>query len=270
MNDPNEDGFVGPTRALFERDTRSIIKTILRPASWLTLTSGFFYSHVNAGQERPFVSQIFGPQPTFISDHTDETAGFLQATLTPIENLILVAGGRFDHFNQFGDVWTYRFAGSYKIARTDTILHASVGDRIQSAEQSGQDFREQFRISSPRRILVGTSASRQQLWENRVAVGATYFHNDLSNVIGFNGLFETLNLGAAETQGLEAELRAQPIADLLFTADLHLSRRGKNSTTATFRNRKARVCRAGRGTKFTFRLRICGGKNCARRWKRNS
>src|SRR5439155_6620828 len=40
----------------------------------------------------------------------------------------------------------------------------------------------------------------------------------LSNVIGFNGLFQTLNLGAAETQGLEAELRAQPIADLMFTA----------------------------------------------------
>ncbi len=46
----------------------------------------------------------------------------------------------------------------------------------------------------------------------------TYFHNDLSNVIGFNGLFETLNLGAARTQGLEAELRAQPIPDLVFMA----------------------------------------------------
>jgi len=40
----------------------------------------------------------------------------------------------------------------------------------------------------------------------------------LSNVIGFNGQFQTLNLGAAETQGLEMELRAQPIADLTFTA----------------------------------------------------
>src|SRR5205814_9233671 len=39
-----------------------------------------------------------------------------------------------------------------------------------------------------------------------------------SNVIGFNGLFQTLNLGAAETQGLEAELRAQPVADLVFPA----------------------------------------------------
>src|SRR5207248_10784335 len=58
----------------------------------------------------------------------------------------------------------------------------------------------------------------QRLWENKVTVGATYFHNDLSNLIGFNGLFDTLNLGAARTQGLETELRAQPIADLVLMA----------------------------------------------------
>src|SRR5207244_8291940 len=121
LNDPNQDGFVGPTRALFER-TQIDYQNDLRPTSWLTLTSGFFYSRVNAGQERPFV--IFGPK--FISDHTEEIAGFLQATLTPIDNLIFVAGGRFDHFNQFGGVWTYRFAGSYKIDKTNTTLHSSV------------------------------------------------------------------------------------------------------------------------------------------------
>jgi len=37
-------------------------------------------------------------------------------------------------------------------------------------------------------------------------------------VIGFNGLFQTLNLGAAETHGLEVALRAQPIPNLVFTA----------------------------------------------------
>ena len=40
----------------------------------------------------------------------------------------------------------------------------------------------------------------------------------LSNVIGFNGLFQTLNLGAAETQGVETELRATPVKDLILTA----------------------------------------------------
>ena len=56
------------------------------------------------------------------------------------------------------------------------------------------------------------------MWDRRITIGATYFHNDLSNLIGFNGLFETLNLGAAETQGVELEIHARPIAELLLTA----------------------------------------------------
>jgi len=219
LNDPNEDGFTGPTRALFERTTIDY-QNNLRPASWLVLTSGFFYSRVNAGQERPFISQIFGPQPTFVSDHTQQVAGFLQATATPIKNLILVAGGRFDHFNQFGDVWTYRFAGSYKIDRTNTALHSSVGTGFSPPSSQDKIFGNNFGLK-PERDLGWDIGIRQELWSRgggSVAVGLTYFHNDLSNVIGFNGLFDTLNLGAAETQGLEAELRAQPIPDLIFTA----------------------------------------------------
>jgi len=216
LNDPNQDGFVGATRALFERTTIDY-QNDLHPTSWLTLTSGFFYSRVNAGQERPFVLQIFGPQPTFVSDHTQETAGFLQASVTPVDNLIFVAGGRFDHFNQFGDVWTYRFAGSYKIDKTNTTLHSSVATGFSPPSSQDKIFGMNFGLQ-PERDLGWDAGIEQRLWESRITIGATYFHNDLSNLIGFNGLFETLNLGAAETQGLETELRAQPIADLVFMA----------------------------------------------------
>src|SRR5437667_2849875 len=212
INDPNEDGFVGATRAVFER-TQVDYQNDLRPVSWLTLTSGFYYSRINAGQERPFV--LFGP--TFISDHTNEIAGFLEATLTPVENLIFVAGGRFDHFNEFGGIWTYRFAGSYKIDKTNTILHSSFGTALSASSSQDKIFGNNFGLK-PEEDLGWDIGIRQQLWENRVDTGLTYFHNDLSNVIGFNGLFDTLNLASAETQGLEAELRAQPVADLLFTA----------------------------------------------------
>jgi vitamin B12 transporter len=216
LNDPNQDGFVGPTRALFERTTIDY-QNDLRPASWLTITSGFFYSQLNAGQERPFVLQIFGPQPTFVSDHTQETAGFLQAAATPIGNLIFVAGGRFDHFNQFGDIWTYRFAGSYKIDKTNTTLHSSIATGFSPPSSQDKIFGNNFGLQ-PEKNLGWDIGVEQRLWENRVTLGATYFHNDLSNLIGFNGLFDTLNLGAAETQGLEAELRAQPVADLVLMA----------------------------------------------------
>ena len=195
LNDPNQDGFVGPTRALFERTTIDY-QNDLNPASWLTLTSGFFYSRVNAGQERPFVSQAFGPQPTFISDHTQEVAGFLQATVN-IDNFIFVAGGRLDNFNQFGDVWTYRFAGSYKIDQTNTTLHSSVATGFSPPSSQDKIFGMNFGLR-PEKDLGWDIGIEQRLWENRVTVGATYFHNDLSNLIGFNGQFQTLNLGAAE------------------------------------------------------------------------
>jgi vitamin B12 transporter len=223
VNNPNEDGFLGPTRALFKR-TQIDYQNDLRPTAWLTITSGFFYSEVDAGQERPFITQAFGPQPTFVSDHTREVAGFLQTTLTPIHNLLFVAGGRIDHFNQFGDVWTYRVASSYKIDKTDTTLHSSVATGFSPPSSQDKIFRFNPNPSQPLPPLEPEKdfgwdiGFEQRLWDRRVTVGATYFHNDLSNLIGLNGLFETLNLGAAETQGLESELRATPIADLTLTA----------------------------------------------------
>ena len=88
--------------------------------------------------------------------------------------------------------------------------------------------------------------AEQRLWQNRVTVGATYFHNDLSNVIGFNGQFQTLNLGAAETQGLETELRAQPIANLIFTASYTYLDAEKTSSADISQPKGARLPRRPR------------------------
>src|SRR5438874_567998 len=216
LNDPNQDGFVGPTRALFER-TQVDYQNDLRPTSWLTLTSGFFYSRLNAGQERPFISQDFGPQPRFVSDHTEESGVFAQLTLTLCENLIFVSGGRFDHFNQFGDVWTWRESASYLIRQTDTTLHASVATGFSPPSSQDKIFGMNFGLE-PERDLGWDAGIEQRLWNKRVILGATYFHNDLSNVIGFNGLFEELNLGKARTQGVECELRMRPFDGLELVA----------------------------------------------------
>ena len=79
-----------------------------------------------------------------------------------------------------------------------------------------------------------------------MTVGVTYFHNDLSNLIGFNGLFETLNLGAARTQGLEAELRAQPIAELILTASYTYLDAEKTSSSDISQPQGARLPRRPR------------------------
>ena len=239
VNNPNQDGFVGATRALFERTTIDY-QNNLRPTSWLTVTSGFFYNRVNAGQERPFV--IFGP--TFISDHTDETAGFLQATVN-IDNFVFVAGGRIDHFNQSGDVWTYRVANSYKIARTNTTLHSSVATGFSPPSSQNKIFGNNFSLK-PEKDFGWDIGFEQRLWQDRVTLDATYFHNDLSNVIGFNGQFKTLNLGAAETQGVETELRAQPVTNLVLTASYSYLEAEKTSSADISQPKGARLPRRPR------------------------
>ncbi len=98
----------------------------------------------------------------FISDHTEETAGFLQATLTPVENLIFVAGGRFDHFNQFGGVWTYRVAGSYKIDKTNTTLHSSVATGFSPPSSQDKIFGNNLRSGTGKGSSAGTSESEQR------------------------------------------------------------------------------------------------------------
>jgi len=240
LNDPNEDGFLGATRALFER-TQVDYQNDLRPASWLTITSGFFYTATNAGQERPFI--LFGP--TFISDHPKQVAGFAQATID-IDNFVFIAGGRYTSFNQYGDIWTYRLAGSYKIDKTDTTLHASVATGF--SPPSSQDILFRFNTDPlrPEEDLGWDAGIEQRFWNKRVIVGATYFHNDLTNIIGFNGLFETLNLGAAETQGVEVELRAQPIVDLVLSASYTYLEAAKTSSADISQLQGARLPRRPR------------------------
>ncbi|HST29282.1 MAG TPA: TonB-dependent receptor plug domain-containing protein [Chthoniobacterales bacterium] len=211
LNDPNQDGFTGPTRALFRR-TQLDYQNDIRPTSWLTITDGFFFSHVLADQERPFV--LFGPK--FISDEMEDIGGFLQGTVD-LYNFILVAGGRVDWFNHIGNVWTYRVAGSYKIDKTDTTLHASVATGFSPPSSQDKIFGNNFNLQ-PEKDFGWDAGVEQRLWDRRITVGATYFHNDLSNVIGFNGQFKTLNLGAAETQGVETELRATPVTNLTMRA----------------------------------------------------
>ena len=223
VNDPNEDGFlpgttfVGATRALFKRFTIDYQNDIT-PVSWFTLTSGFFYSDVDAEQERPFISQDFGRSRPSSAITRNRLPGSSRS-LTPVEGLNFVVGGRYDHFNQFGDVWTYRVAGSYRFQPTDTRFHASVATGFSPPSSQDKIFGNNFGLKPERDRSFDVVGLEQRFWDKRVTFGVTYFRNLLSNLIGNDGQFNTLNLGAADTQGVELELKARPIADLTLIAN---------------------------------------------------
>jgi vitamin B12 transporter len=212
VNNPNEDGFTGPTRGQFNRyqlDYQNDIEF----SRWVTLTTGAFYQQAFALQRRPFVG--FGPG--YIKDFTENEAGFAQLSIKPIKNLLLVAGGRYDHFNQFGDVWTYRVAASYLIEQTQTTLRSSVATGFSPPTPQDRIFGNNLSLD-PEETFGYDFGFEQGLFKDRLRFGANYFYNDLSNVIGFDQNFNTFNLGSARTQGTEVFARWEPLDGLLLRA----------------------------------------------------
>ncbi len=216
VDNPNDvDPFTGPTRGTFYRYQLDYQNDVAL-TRWLTLTSGAFYENVLVNQRRPLVSQADGPEAKYLKDFTSNEAVFGEASLTPLKNLLFVAGGRYDHFNLFGDVGTYRVAGSYLVAQTGTTLRSSVASGFSPPDPQDRVFAANPGGLEPAHTFGYDAGFEQGLFKNHLRFGANYFHNDLSNVIGFNAVtFETLNLGSARTEGAETFAQWEPVAGLL-------------------------------------------------------
>ena len=269
MNDPNEDGFVGPTRALFTRLTIDY-QNNFRPAKWLTLTSGLF---LQPGRCRPGATIRF--------------AGF-RATTDLHQRLHRGACGLFGSEREPAariESRRRRTLRSFQPVRRDLDLSfrrqlqdcadghdraRERRDRLQSAEQPGQDFRKQSSVWSRKRIWAGTLASSSSLWNDRVRFAATYFHNDLSEPDRLQRALRHAESRRGSHAGAGGGGRAAADRQsLIFARATPISMR-KRLRRPTSPSCQAHVCRDGRGTRFIFLALISGVESCAPRRKRNS
>ena len=210
VNNPNEDGFTGPTRGQFNRYQLDYQNDVAF-TRWLTLTTGVFYEQTFAAVRQPFVSQAFGPQSQYLKDFVENTAGFAQLSVEPFKGALLVAGGRYDHFNQFGSVGTYRFAGSYLFDQIGLTLRSSVATGYAPPAPQDKIFGNNFGLD-PEKSFGYDFGFEQGLFKDKLRFGANYFHNDLSNIVGFiSNPFRSENLGSARTLGVEAFGRWEPV-----------------------------------------------------------
>lgn len=216
VNDPQIDAFLGsnPTKAVFRR-TQADLQGDFELTHWLTLTAGGTYGRTKAEQYRPLYPADFGAP--YLRDVTESYAGFAQASLRPLPGLLLVVGGRVEHFNDFGTVATWRVAGSYVFERLGLTLRSSYATGFAPPSPQDKIFRFNADLLDPEKSR-GFDAGFEQRLAGRLVVGANYFYNRLSNVIGFNDFFETLNLGRARTQGLESYVRWEPLDGLQLRA----------------------------------------------------
>ncbi|MBV9835165.1 MAG: TonB-dependent receptor [Alphaproteobacteria bacterium] len=145
---------------------------------------------------------------------------FLNARFTPADGLSFTAGARLEHHDTFGTAVTWRLGASYLVKATDTKLRASVGTAFKapSLDQLYVDF-PAFGFFANRNLRPERSTGfevgfDQKLFGDKLAFGATVFHNDVSDLIGTTscGVFcSTLtNVAQARVDGVELTLDVRP------------------------------------------------------------
>jgi vitamin B12 transporter len=143
-------------------------------------------------------------------------AGYVELQSEFARRIFLVANARHDINDRFGGHTTWRVAPAVILPGTETKLKGSVGTGFKAPTLSQMfvnfpgfpPFFPDF-FGNPNlkpETSVGYDAGFEQpLFNNRVRFGATYFHNDIENLITSNQAGTTnVNIGEATTSGVEA------------------------------------------------------------------
>jgi len=153
-------------------------------------------------------------------------AGFVQLQSSFGERFFNTASLRYDSNSQFGGRTTYRIAPAVIVPETDTTFRGSVGTgfKAPTLDQMFDSFPAFGFFANPNLVpetSFGWDAGvEQKFLDRRASVGATYFHNDIKNLIDFNDTFTTLiNVGQATTYGVESFVSYKPWDVLSLRAD---------------------------------------------------
>ena len=145
-----------------------------------------------------------------IAAENDNVAGFAELQSEIVPGLFNAASIRHDDNDRFGGKTTWRIAPAYLIPNLGTKLKASYGTgfKAPSLTQLFVSF-PAFNFFANPDLQPEESEGydfgfEQPLMGERLRFGATYFHNDIKNLINANATFTSLeNVGQATTQGVE-------------------------------------------------------------------
>jgi vitamin B12 transporter len=160
-----------------------------------------------------------------ISAQTDTQAGYIQLQSSFADRLFTAVSLRQDHNDRFGDATTYRIAPALKFPETGTTLKGSVGSgfKAPSLTQLFVDFPAFNFFSNPDlkpEESTGYDIGFEQDIGSRVQIGATWFHNDIDNLIALSDSGTTnVNIGQAETYGVESFVAYRPWETVNLRAD---------------------------------------------------
>jgi vitamin B12 transporter len=159
-----------------------------------------------------------------IADVTDN-AGAVELQSHLGDHLSSALNVRYDDNSRFGSKATWRFAPTYAIAASDTRFSASAGTGFKAPTlgELYQNFPPFFFANPDLKPETSTGYDlgiEQGLFAKAVQVGATWFRNDIRDLITTDVTGTTYaNVGRALTQGVESFIAWQPLRALHLRAD---------------------------------------------------
>lgn len=152
------------------------------------------------------------------------TGFYLQDNLQFADRLFITLGVRNDHHSEFGDRTTYRGTIAYLLP-TNTKLKATYGTGFKAPTLSqlhyppgpypGWGGNPNLRPETSKGWDVG---AEQSLFDERLALGVTYFDNRYKNMIISDENHVYNNISRARTKGVESTLRWRIVDGLDFNA----------------------------------------------------
>ena len=166
-----------------------------------------------------------------VSAETTTDSGYAELQSAFGGNFFNTISIRYDDNDQFGSAVTWRVAPAYLISATGTKLKASIGTGFKAPTLS-QMFENlpSFDFFGNPDLRPETSLGydfgfEQSVLADAVEFGATYFHNDIKNLIESGPdtavpfADTNINVGRAETDGVESYVSYQPIETLTLRGD---------------------------------------------------
>jgi vitamin B12 transporter len=160
-----------------------------------------------------------------ISAEVSDNAGAVELQSHLGAGLYSALNVRFDDNERFGSKVTWRFAPAYVIAESDTRFTASAGSGFKAPTlgELYQNFPPFFYSNPDLKPETSTGYDlgvEQGLFDSAVKVGATWFRNDIRDLITTDVTGTTYaNVGRALTQGVESFIAWQPLRALHLRAD---------------------------------------------------
>ena len=161
-----------------------------------------------------------------IDQELSDIGGYVQSQWQPLAGLNVLNSVRYDAYSQFTGAFSWRQGVSYVTPVTATVLHGSVAEAYETPTVDDLYSPGFFGFGvgnpnlKPEKDFSWELGADQPLWDQRLDVTATYFHNHLRDLINDVGPFFTpTNIGEATTQGVELGVTARPWQQLRLNAN---------------------------------------------------